>query len=194
MRIADVRAVLLTGPATSDPWLSVFKQSRTVALVEVATDAGVVGLGDTYAGYLLSRGRPVGVTTTRSRVPRQGDEHLLVVQATNHAAYAFTWDDRQTPVGYPHCGGHFATKSRSTLRRGNEMSFPSGSISQPRMRAVSLPSVATLWTGPRWGERGPRHQGGAWSRISVAFPHAARPARSATGHHDNTLLLVPGRR
>jgi L-alanine-DL-glutamate epimerase-like enolase superfamily enzyme len=62
VRIVDVRTVLLTGPSTDDPWLSVFKQSRTVALVEVETDSGVVGLGETYAGYFFPESVPLVVS------------------------------------------------------------------------------------------------------------------------------------
>ena len=65
MRIVDVRTVLLTGPATDDPWLSVFKQSRTVALVEIETGGGVVGLGETYAGYFFPEAVPLVVDYLR---------------------------------------------------------------------------------------------------------------------------------
>lgn len=65
MRITDVRAVLLTGPATGDPWLSVFKQSRTVALVEIETSSGVTGLGETYAGYFFPESVPLVVDYLR---------------------------------------------------------------------------------------------------------------------------------
>ncbi|MDQ6895276.1 MAG: mandelate racemase/muconate lactonizing enzyme family protein [Actinomycetota bacterium] len=65
MRIVDVRTVLLTGPCTHDPWLSVFKQWRTSALVEIETDAGVVGLGETYAGYFFPESVPLVVDYLR---------------------------------------------------------------------------------------------------------------------------------
>ena len=65
MRIVDVRTVLLTGPCTHDPWLSVFKQSRTAAFVEIETDAGVVGLGETYAGYFFPESVPLVVDYLR---------------------------------------------------------------------------------------------------------------------------------
>lgn len=65
VRIVDVRTVLLTGPCTHDPWLSVFKQHRTVALVEVETDAGVIGLGETYAGYFFPECVPLVVDYLR---------------------------------------------------------------------------------------------------------------------------------
>ena len=65
VRITDVRTVLLTGPATDDPWLSVFKQSRTVALIEVETSSGVVGLGETYAGYFFPESVPLVVDYLR---------------------------------------------------------------------------------------------------------------------------------
>ena len=61
LRIIDVRTVLLTGPCTHDPWLSVFKQLRTAAFVEIVTDSGVVGLGETYAGYFFPESVPLVV-------------------------------------------------------------------------------------------------------------------------------------
>jgi L-alanine-DL-glutamate epimerase-like enolase superfamily enzyme len=61
MRLNDVRTVLLTGPCTDDPWLSVFKQRRSAAFVEVATDSGVVGVGETYAGYFFPESVPLVV-------------------------------------------------------------------------------------------------------------------------------------
>ncbi len=65
LRIADVRTVLLTGPCTDDPWLSVFKQSRSVALVEIETSAGTLGLGETYAGYFFPESVPLVVDYLR---------------------------------------------------------------------------------------------------------------------------------
>lgn len=59
MRLRDVRVVLLTGPCTDDPWLSVFKQTRSAAFVEVETDAGVIGIGETYAGYFFPESVPL---------------------------------------------------------------------------------------------------------------------------------------
>ncbi|NUQ64504.1 MAG: mandelate racemase/muconate lactonizing enzyme family protein [Pirellulales bacterium] len=51
MRITDVRTVLLTGPCTKDPFLSECRRLRSAAFIEVYTDAKLVGLGETYAGY-----------------------------------------------------------------------------------------------------------------------------------------------
>jgi L-alanine-DL-glutamate epimerase-like enolase superfamily enzyme len=61
MRLHDVRTVLLTGPCTDDPWLSVFKQSRSAAFVEIETASGAVGLGETYAGYFFPESVPLVV-------------------------------------------------------------------------------------------------------------------------------------
>ncbi|GAB3763533.1 mandelate racemase/muconate lactonizing enzyme family protein [Microlunatus parietis] len=63
--ITEVRAVLLTGPCTDDPWLSVFKQSRSVALIEIVTSGGVVGVGETYAGYFFPESVPLIVDYVR---------------------------------------------------------------------------------------------------------------------------------
>ncbi len=51
MKITDVRPVLLTGPSSNDPWITVSKARRTAAFIEVHTDVGLVGVGETYAGY-----------------------------------------------------------------------------------------------------------------------------------------------
>lgn len=51
MRITEVRPVLLTGPSSNDPWITVAKATRTAGFVEVHTDTGLTGVGETYAGY-----------------------------------------------------------------------------------------------------------------------------------------------
>nr|WP_246400432.1 mandelate racemase/muconate lactonizing enzyme family protein [Jiangella mangrovi] len=51
VRVTDVRPVLLTGPSSNDPWITVAKATRTAGFVEIHTDAGLTGVGETYAGY-----------------------------------------------------------------------------------------------------------------------------------------------
>ncbi len=51
MKITDVQTVLLTGPSTDDPWFRESRTIRSVAFIEIRTDQGVTGLGETYAGY-----------------------------------------------------------------------------------------------------------------------------------------------
>src|SRR5262245_16556882 len=51
MKITDVRTVLLTGPITNDPSILAARRLRSAAFIEIVTDAGIVGLGETYAGY-----------------------------------------------------------------------------------------------------------------------------------------------
>lgn len=51
MKITDVRTVLLTGPISDDPWIRKARELRSAAFVVVETDAGVQGVGETYAGY-----------------------------------------------------------------------------------------------------------------------------------------------
>ena len=50
MKITDVQTHLLTGPATLDPFLTQARERRSAAFIEIHTDAGVTGLGETYAG------------------------------------------------------------------------------------------------------------------------------------------------
>ena len=51
MKITDVRTVLLTGPSTNDPFLREIRKLRSAAFIEIETDTGLVGIGETYAGY-----------------------------------------------------------------------------------------------------------------------------------------------
>ena len=61
MKITDVQTHLLTGPCTLDPFLSRARRVRSAAFIEVHTDAGVVGLGETYAGYFCPEAVPAMV-------------------------------------------------------------------------------------------------------------------------------------
>lgn len=58
MRIVDVQTVLLTGPCTNDPYLSEARGRRSAAFIEVQTDKGLVGVGETYAGYFFPEAVP----------------------------------------------------------------------------------------------------------------------------------------
>jgi L-alanine-DL-glutamate epimerase-like enolase superfamily enzyme len=51
MKITGVQTVLLTGPCTHDPFLSECRRHRSAAFVEVLTDSGLAGLGESYNGY-----------------------------------------------------------------------------------------------------------------------------------------------
>lgn len=51
MKITDVRTVLLTGPSTNDPFFRESRTLRSAAFIEIETSGGVVGVGETYAGY-----------------------------------------------------------------------------------------------------------------------------------------------
>jgi len=51
MQITDVKTHLLTGPCTLDPYLLQVRQVRSAAFIEIQTDSGLCGLGETYAGY-----------------------------------------------------------------------------------------------------------------------------------------------
>lgn len=57
MKITDVRTTLLTGPCTNDPFLREARKLRSAAFIEIFTDVGTIGIGETYAGYFLSRSR-----------------------------------------------------------------------------------------------------------------------------------------
>ncbi|MBI3920840.1 MAG: mandelate racemase/muconate lactonizing enzyme family protein [Armatimonadetes bacterium] len=51
MKITDVETVLLTGPCSNDPFITECRKLRSAAFIEVHTDSGMVGIGETYAGY-----------------------------------------------------------------------------------------------------------------------------------------------
>lgn len=77
VRITSVESVLLTGPSSNDQWITVAKQRRTAGFVEVRTDAGLVGVGETYAGYfapelvphVVDYVRPILLAADRFDVP-----------------------------------------------------------------------------------------------------------------------------
>lgn len=58
MRITDVKTVLLTGPYSADPYILACRPRRSAAFVEIHTDSGLVGLGETYAGYFFPESVP----------------------------------------------------------------------------------------------------------------------------------------
>lgn len=58
MKIIDVKTILLTGPCTNDPYLSEARKLRSAAFIEISTDSGLTGVGETYAGYFLPESVP----------------------------------------------------------------------------------------------------------------------------------------
>ena len=58
MKITDVKTILLTGPCTWDPYLSEARKFRSAAFIQLETDAGITGLGETYGGYFLPEAVP----------------------------------------------------------------------------------------------------------------------------------------
>jgi galactonate dehydratase len=62
MKITAVKTVLLTGPSTEDPFVVECRRRRSAAFIEVHTDVGVVGIGETYAGYFCPEMVPEIVT------------------------------------------------------------------------------------------------------------------------------------
>ncbi len=58
MKITDVKTVLLTGPYSADPYILACRPRRSAAFIEIHTDQGVIGLGETYAGYFFPESVP----------------------------------------------------------------------------------------------------------------------------------------
>ena len=59
MKITDVKTVLLTGPISNDPWVRSMRTCRSASFIEVHTDGGLVGVGETYLGYFFPEVVPV---------------------------------------------------------------------------------------------------------------------------------------
>lgn len=53
MKITDVKTVCLTGPCTNDPFVSESRKRRSASFIEIYTDSGIIGIGETYAGYFI---------------------------------------------------------------------------------------------------------------------------------------------
>ncbi len=58
MKITDVRTTLLTGPSTNDPFLREARKLRSAAFIEIFTDQGTIGIGETYGGYFCPEAVP----------------------------------------------------------------------------------------------------------------------------------------
>lgn len=58
MRITGVTTTLLTGPSTNDRFLREARRLRSAAFIEVHTDGGLTGIGETYAGYFCPEAVP----------------------------------------------------------------------------------------------------------------------------------------
>lgn len=58
MKIRDVQTVLLTGPCSQDPYILEARARRSAAFIEITTDEGIVGVGETYAGYFCPEAVP----------------------------------------------------------------------------------------------------------------------------------------
>lgn len=77
MKITDVRTILLTGPSSNDPFIQEARKRRSAAFIEVHTDAGTVGLGETYGGYfcpevvpsIVDFYRPILIGQTVDNIP-----------------------------------------------------------------------------------------------------------------------------
>ncbi|MDP3684264.1 MAG: enolase C-terminal domain-like protein, partial [Ignavibacteria bacterium] len=58
MKITNVETILLTGPCTNDPFITGLRKVRSAAIIRIHTDGGLVGIGETYAGYFFPDGVP----------------------------------------------------------------------------------------------------------------------------------------
>ncbi len=58
MKITNVTTTLLTGPSTNDRFLREARRRRSAAFLEIHTDSGLTGIGETYAGYFCPEAVP----------------------------------------------------------------------------------------------------------------------------------------
>jgi galactonate dehydratase len=58
LQITAVHTTLLTGPSTDDPFLREARARRSAAFIEIHTDSGHTGVGETYAGYFFPEAVP----------------------------------------------------------------------------------------------------------------------------------------
>lgn len=56
MKITDVKVVLLTGPCSLDPYIG--RTRRSASFIEIHTDSGITGIGESYAGYFCPEAVP----------------------------------------------------------------------------------------------------------------------------------------
>lgn len=56
MKITDVKTVLLTGPMSNDIYALEMTNLRSAAFIEIHTNSGHVGIGETYGGYFFPEG------------------------------------------------------------------------------------------------------------------------------------------
>ena len=58
IKITAVTTTLLTGPSTNDRFLREARRLRSAAFIEIHTDSGLTGIGETYAGYFCPEAIP----------------------------------------------------------------------------------------------------------------------------------------
>jgi L-alanine-DL-glutamate epimerase and related enzymes of enolase superfamily len=76
MKITNVNTILLTGPCTSDPYLSEARKLRSAAFIVIDTDEGFTGVGETYAGYFLPEAVPSIVEFFKPILTGQGVDDI----------------------------------------------------------------------------------------------------------------------
>src|SRR5579885_1449898 len=76
MKILDVRTTLLTGPSTNDRFLREARRRRSAAFIEIQSDAGHTGIGETYAGYFCPEIVPSVVDFFRPILVGQNVENI----------------------------------------------------------------------------------------------------------------------
>jgi L-alanine-DL-glutamate epimerase-like enolase superfamily enzyme len=94
MKITDVRTTLLTGPCTNDPFLREARKRRSAAFIEVFTDGGVTGIGETYAGYFCPETVPSIVEFFKPILLEQTVEDIPELWRRMYQCGNFWWDSR----------------------------------------------------------------------------------------------------
>ena len=81
MKITDVRTTLLTGPCTEDPSITACRIVRSAAFIEIETDHGLTGIGETYAGYFCPELIPAAVEFFRPILIGRGVDDIPTLWA-----------------------------------------------------------------------------------------------------------------
>lgn len=151
MKITDVKTILLTGPCTGDPYLSEARTLRSAAFIQIETDSGLTGLGETYAGYFFPEGvppivdffRPILLGNTVDDIPELwsrmyqcGNFWCRVGLGTSVLAgiEAALWDLKGKAAGVP---------VYQLLRDGWQAAFPPLPNGNPAETRQCLPAYAT---------------------------------------------------
>lgn len=196
MKITAVHTVLLTGPCTEDPFLLESRQRRSAAFVELHTDAGVIGLGETYIGYFIPEAVPAVVDFFAPILIGQGVDDIPTLyrrmyQCGNYwcrvglgaavitALEAALWDLKGKLLGQPvHqlLSAHPAPANLPAYATGGPSNFPTDKLRRKLEFYLSL------------GFNGFKI-GAGWHHLGKGYEHHAQPEAAAQLEADKLAFV-----